>query len=166
MRMTSAEINMDGMNAQILLKASKEEVDDLGSRMSSAEIELDGVNSTITLKADKTYVDSQITTVRTLIADEIEAVYTDVNYSIAESVSTKNLTVSGTTWTQGLTAGSASIGSIKLNGSDVSKTTIPVVTSFTQASGESAETSDYTLLTTAVGEATTHSVAAGETKTF
>lgn len=166
-RVTSAEIDIDGMNANILLKADASIVDALGSRVSSAEIEIDGMNSEITLKADKVYVDAEITKVKTLVADEIEAVYSDVNYAIAESVSTKALTVSGNAWVQGtMTAVSTSTGALTLNGSSVSKTTLPVVTSFTQASGESAETTDYTLLTTAVGDAITHDIAAGETKTF
>ena len=53
MRMREAEIEIDGANAQILLKASQTTVDDLGRRVSSAEIEIDGINSEITLKADK-----------------------------------------------------------------------------------------------------------------
>lgn len=166
-RVTSAEIAIDGANANILLKADATIVDALGSRVESAEIEIDGMNSEITLKADKVYVDAQVTNVKTLIADEIEAVYSDVNYSIAESVSTKSLTVSGNAWVQGtMTAVSTSTGALTLNGSSVSTTTIPVVTSFTQASGESADTTDYTLLTTAVGDVITHDIAAGETKTF
>lgn len=167
MRMNQAEIEIDGANAEIVLKASKEEVDALGNRVSSAELEIDGLNGDITLKADKVYVDAQVTEVKSLVADEIEAVYTDVNYSIAEAVSTAALTVSGNAWVQGtLTSASTSTGALKLNGSSVSTTKLPVVTSFTQASGETAQTTDYTLLTTAVGDAITHDIASGETKTF
>ena len=150
MRMSQAEIEIDGANAEIILKASKSEVDNLGKRVSAAEIEIDGANSEIILKADKTYVDSQITTVKTLIAEEIEAVYTDVNYSIAESISTKALTVNGNVWASGtLTAVNMSAGSLTLGGDSISKTTIPIVTNFTQALGESAPTQRITLLTCA-----------------
>ena len=167
MRLTQAEIEIDGANAEIVLKASKEEVDELGSRVSSAEISIDGLNSEITLKADKVYVDAQITQVKTLIADEIDAAYSELGNSFAESILTKNITVSANAWVADtLTAQNTVTTSIKLNGSTVSTTTLPVVTSFTQASGETAETTDYTLLTTAVGDAITHDIAAGETKTF
>ena len=149
-RLSQAEIEIDGANAEIILKASKTEVDNLGQRVSAAEIEIDGANSEIILKADKTYVDSQITTVKTLIAEEIEAVYTDVNYSIAESISTKALTVNGNVWASGtLTAVNMSAGSLTLGGDSISKTTIPIVTNFTQALGESAPTQQITLLTCA-----------------
>lgn len=150
MRMSAAEVEIDGANAQIVLKANKEDVDDLGRRVSSAEIMIDGQNSEIILKADKTYVDSQITTVKTLIADEIEAVYSDVGYSIAESISTKALTVNGNGWISGtMTAVGVSAGSLTLGGSSISKTTFPIVTSFTQALGGSAQAQEYTLLTCA-----------------
>lgn len=149
-RVGQAEVDIDAANAQINLKASQETVNALGERVSAAEIEIDGANSEIILKADKTYVDSQITVVKTLIADEIEAVYSDVNYSIAESISTKALTVSGNAWASGtLTAVGVSTGSLTLGGDSISKTTIPIVTNFTQALGESAPTQQITLLTCA-----------------
>ena len=141
MRMSAAELEIDGANAQIILKANKDDVDDLGRRMSAAEIEIDGANSEITLKADKTYVDSQITTVKTLIAEEIEAVTSDVYASIADVVTTSTLNV--------LSRANFTSGSIRYGGSAVSKTTIPIVTEFTQALGESAPTQEVTLLTCA-----------------
>lgn len=52
-RITQAEIDIDGANASIALKASATVVDALGERVSSAEIRLDGLNSEIELKADK-----------------------------------------------------------------------------------------------------------------
>lgn len=160
-------IRMDAYDAELLLYAKKETVDGIASDVSDVYIRLDAAEEDITLKASKVYVDSEITSVKTLIAEEIEAVYSDVNYSIAESVSTGALTVSGNGWIGGtMTAASTSTGSLKLNGTTVSTTKIPVVTSFTQASGASAETKEYTLLTTAKGAETTHSVAAGVTKTF
>lgn len=128
-RLSKAEINLDGVNAQIVLKASVEEVDALGRRVSSAEIEIDGLNSEIVLKANKVYVDAQITTVKTLIADEIEAAYSDFNYSIANSISTKSLTASGNAWVNGtLTASSTSTGSLKLNGYSISREEKTVLT--------------------------------------
>lgn len=91
-RLSKAEIEIDGINAQIILKASQEEVTDLGMRMSAAGIdirgdianikllatqetvndlgedlseawiEIDGLNSEIALKADKITLDGYVTT--------------------------------------------------------------------------------------------------------
>lgn len=88
----------------------------------------------IDLKADKTYVE-------TLIAEEIEAVYSDVYASIADVVTTNTLNV--------LNRANFTSGSISYGGSRVNKTTLDVVTSFTQALGESAPTQQITLLTCA-----------------
>lgn len=79
-RLSKAEITLDGVNAQIVLKASVEEVDALGNRVSSAEIEIDGLNSEITLKADKidlqgyvtaSKLSSELAALENAIADEM-----------------------------------------------------------------------------------------------
>ena len=62
-RLSKAEITLDGVNAQIVLKASVETTDELGRRVSAAEIEIDGLNSEINLKADKVTIDSELTTI-------------------------------------------------------------------------------------------------------
>jgi len=138
-RVTQAEIDIDGAEASILLKADVTTVDDLGERVSSAEIEIDGMNSEITLKADKVYVDAQITEVKTLIAEEIDAAIADLDLSISDTIVTDYLTVKTR----------ATVAALALDGSNVTKTTLPVVTNFTQALGESAPTTQVTLLTVA-----------------
>jgi hypothetical protein len=159
--MSSAEIAINGLDAEILLKADTKTVDNLGSRVTGAELEIDGLNSEITLKANKVYVDAQITAVKKLIADEIEAVMSDVELSIAGSIVTKELNVTTTA-----RAVSVVTNNFTLGGSAVSKTTIPVVTAFTQASGESAPRTDYTLLTTDAGSDEECTAGNGETVTF
>ena len=62
-RLSTAEITLDGVNAQIVLKADVEVTDELGRRISAAEIEIDGLNSEINLKADKVTIDSELTTI-------------------------------------------------------------------------------------------------------
>ena len=57
-RMSQAEIDIDGVSAQILLKASQKTVDELTSRVSSAEIAIDGANAAINLKASQETVDT------------------------------------------------------------------------------------------------------------
>ena len=48
-RLTQAEINIDGVTAEVQLKASQIEVDDLEVRLSGAELRLDGAEATIEL---------------------------------------------------------------------------------------------------------------------
>lgn len=56
-RVTSAEVDIDGMNAAIKLKADANIVDSLGTRVTSAEVAIDGMNANIKLKADATVTD-------------------------------------------------------------------------------------------------------------
>ena len=77
-----------------------------------------------------------------------------------------NLT-SGTTqashlYTQNLTA----TNTVRLMGHTCQWSTIPVVTEFTQALGESATATEYTIMTYSVGDPVTHDVGIGETITF
>lgn len=72
-RLTQAEINIDGANANISLKANATTVDALGERVSSAEIEIDGLNSEITLKADKVTIDAELTTIKKYFAGSATA---------------------------------------------------------------------------------------------
>jgi hypothetical protein len=149
-----AKIIVDEANANINLNAG--EINKLTSEMTEAGIEIDGLNSEIILKADKVYVDAEITTVKKLIADEIDAVVADIGVSISNNINTKQISVSGT----------AEVGAFRFKGMNVSSTTIPVVTSFTQASGESAPTTMYALLTTAAGSDSKCTAGNGETVTF
>ena len=148
-RVSDAEIEIDGANAQIALKANSSTVDALGNRVSSAEIDIDGMNSEIVLKANKVYVDAEITSVKTLIADEIEAVKADIELAIADEIRTGAITCGGLAAVGSLSTSNATIGALTLGTNLISKTTIPIVTSFTQALGESAPTQQVTLLTVA-----------------
>lgn len=146
--LSEAWMEIDGANAELILKASQKSVDDLGSRVSSAEIRIDGAESTIELKADKTYVDN-------LIAQKIEAAFANFETAISAQLYVANLT-----------AMTFETGTLKVGGSSVSKTTIPVVTSFTQASGETAATKNITLLYTAIDNAVARMPLAGTVTEF
>lgn len=83
-------------------KATKKEVVDLDAKVASLEISVSDNESkiaaqadTITLKANKTYVDSQITEVKKIIADEIEATKANVDWLNSLSISVAFLTVRG-----------------------------------------------------------------------
>lgn len=58
MRVTQAEIAIDGANAAISLKADETTVNALAQQLSQAEIDINALASSITLKADKTEVTS------------------------------------------------------------------------------------------------------------
>ena len=94
-RLSQAEIEIDGANANILLKASQKSVDDLGSRVSSAEIEIDGINSEITLKADKVTIDAQITSINKLLSGESTIALAAINTLRASYTHTAYLYVNG-----------------------------------------------------------------------
>ena len=85
-RVTQAEIEIDGANAEINLRAKQSVVDDLGERVSSAEIRIDGAESAIELKADKTYVDN-------LIAQSIAAAFANISLTDIDTIVADNLNV-------------------------------------------------------------------------
>ena len=89
MRMTQAEIEIDGANAQIVLKASQTEVDDLGKRVSSAEIEIDGINSEIELKADKITLNGYVT------ANQLATEFSNFESGISDSLYVSALSANG-----------------------------------------------------------------------
>lgn len=107
-RLSKAEITLDGVNAQIVLKASVETTDELGRRISAAEIEIDGLNSEITLKADKVTIDAELTTIKKYLAGE----------AVVAKMNTGNLT-----------AMTFETGSLKVGGHGVSLTSLRYVTS-------------------------------------
>lgn len=141
-RMSTAEIEIDGINAQILLKASQEEVTDLGLRMSaaginirgdiatiemlatqktvdamgervsSAELEIDGINSTITLKADKIDLQGYVT------ASQLKTEFSNFESGISDSL-----------YVSHLSAGGFSCSSFSLNGYGMSLKSKSVVVS-------------------------------------
>ena len=126
------------MSFVVLKNTTEQAYASLGAQLGDAEARITAtateLGTRIDLKADKTFVER-------LIAEEIEAVITDVHASIADVVTTNTLNV--------LNRANFTTGSISYGGSVVSKTTLPIVTDFTQALGEGAQTQEYTLLTVA-----------------
>lgn len=137
------EVNEDemqelSMSFVVLRNTTEQAYASLGAQLGDTEARITAtateLGTRIELKADKTFVER-------LIAEEIEAVKTDVHASIADVVTTNTLNV--------LNRANFTTGSIAYGGSVVSKTTLPIVTEFTQALGESAQAQEYTLLTCA-----------------
>lgn len=88
------------LDEEVAKKATKEEVVDLDAKVASLEVSVSDNESkitaqadTITLKANKTYVDSQITEVKKLIADEIEARKADLDWVNSIRVNSATMSV-------------------------------------------------------------------------
>lgn len=152
-----AFIDINKQESKILLMAGVDSMEDIDGSESvkQAYIEINGANEEITLRAKTAYVDAEITNVKKLIAAEIEATKGTIETSIAETVTTGSLT-----------SNTATIGALTLGGDNVIKKSVAVVTEFTQASGESASTVDYTFLVTSFKDEVSHEVEAGKTITF
>lgn len=123
-RLSKAEITLDGVNAQIVLTASKEEVDELGRRVSSAEIEIDGLNSEISLKADRIDLQGYVT------ADELSTLEADLAKVTSGTVQashlyTANLTATNTVRLAGHTCEWMSVKVVTSASISKSYTTVP-----------------------------------------
>ena len=57
-RLNGAEVLIDGLNQQIVLKANSSDVKELGDRVSQAEVDIDAANAAIKLKASQSTVNS------------------------------------------------------------------------------------------------------------
>lgn len=98
--------------------------------LKEVSVRLDAAEGDITLKADKVYVDAELTSVRTLIAEEVDAMRAEIDNAYLATISTNNLFALNFT----------------LGGDNVSKTQISVITSIDDGTGTT-----YDLLTTADG---------------
>lgn len=156
-RVSQAEIDIDGANAQIVLKVNQTTVDALGERVSGAELEIDGLNSQILLKADKIDLQGYVT------AEQLNTRFEEVQLAWADTIDVDNLIVND--YAAFYSKINANAG-LSLDGNDVYLSTLPIVTSFTQASGETAETMNVTFLYTAIANAVARMPLAGTTTTF
>lgn len=139
-RQSQAEIAIDGLKAQIVLKADLTVVSALTERVSSAEIAIDGANAAIALKANQTTVDklsgrvstaeSQLTVQAGQISTKVgqDGVISAINQT-AESITIQasKINLSGYVTTSQLNSSLANIfaGTIDfLNAGTVSATTL------------------------------------------
>lgn len=112
----------------------------LGSRI---DIVADEVN----INAKKiTNINSEITKVKKLIADEVEALRAKIELGVFDGLTAN----SGIIYKNFQVFGTIMGNKLSLNGQSVSKQVVPVVTKFTQASGETAPTTNITFLCTAI----------------
>lgn len=153
---SEALIRLDAAESEILLKASLEQVAGVESKVDEVSVRLNAAEKKIELKAD--YIDLQ----GYVTAEQLETTKAEIEVAWSELIRTDTLYVTGdASVTNTLTAGKISAsGGFRLNGRDVSTTTVPVVTEFTQASGQTAPTTDITFLLTVTGTDTSKTVAA------
>lgn len=130
-QLSAAEIDIDGLQAEIVLKASQELVEDTRSRLSFAGIDINGAASEIKLLAKQEVVDELESDVSEAWISidgkaskvEINALETYIDNLIAGSVKATLLR------TANITADGANIGSMSYDGSYITKKSATFLTS-------------------------------------
>lgn len=174
---TSVEVKLDAMAGEIALKASTEDVNgqinDVNLTLNSHDGRITAnANNIIELNSQLVSVSGDLEVLGKTFTEQLEATKADVSWLDGKVINTKTLnatTVSATGHLVGPdlgVSGEARLGSLVLGGSSVSKSSLTVVSSFTQASGETASTKNVTLLTTSLDNGVAHRPNAGDTITF
>ena len=173
----SVEVVLDAMESELALKASTEDVNGQINEVNLTLNSHDGritanANNIIELNSQLVSVSGDLEVLGKTVTDEIEATKSDISWMEGkalkvQSVNTVGIAASGSIAANGLgVVGEARLGSLVLGGSSVSKSGLTVVSSFTQASGETAPTTNVTLLTVSLGNGVAHRPNAGDTITF
>ena len=173
----SVEVKLDAMEGEIALKASTEDVNGQINEVNLTLNSHDGritanANNIIELNSQLVSVSGDLVVLGKTFTEQLEATKADISWLEGKVINTKTLnatTVSATGHLVGPdlgVTGEARLGSLVLGGSSVSKSSLTVVSSFTQASGETASTKNVTLLTTSLGNGVAHRPNAGDTITF
>ena len=173
----SVEVKLDAMEGEIALKASTEDVNGQINEVNLTLNSHDGritanANNIIELNSQLVSVSCDLEVLGKTFTEQLEATKADISWLEGKVINTKTLnatTVSATGHLVGPdlgVSGEARLGSLVLGGSSVSKSDLTVVSSFTQASGETAPTTNITLLTVSLGNGVAHRPNAGDTITF
>lgn len=172
----SVEVALDAMEGEIALKASTE---DVNGQINEVNLTLNSHNGRITANAKNIIeLNSQLVSISgdlevlgKIVTERLEATKADISWLDGRVI--KTTTLSATNVLASILIGSelgvsgeARLGSLVLGGSSVSKSDLTVVSSFTQASGETAPTTNITLLTVSLGNGVAHRPNAGDTITF
>lgn len=173
----SVEVKLDAMAGEIALKASTEDVNgqinDVNLTLNSHDGRITAnANNIIELNSQLVSISGDLEVLGKTFTEQLEATKADISWLEGKVINTKTLnatTVSATGHLVGPdlgVTGEARLGSLVLGGSSVSKSGLTVVSSFTQASGETAPTTNITLLTVSLGNGVAHRPNAGDTITF
>lgn len=173
----SVEVALDAMEGELALKASTEDVNGQINEVNLTLNSHDGritanANNIIELNSQLVSVSGDLEVLGKTFTDELEATKSDISWMEGkalkvQTVNTVGIAASGSIAANGLGVnGEARLGSLVLGGSSVSKSGLTVVSSFTQASGETAPTTNVTLLTVSLRNGVAHRPNAGDTITF
>lgn len=125
----------------------QENVAKIEATATSLGSKIDIVADEVNINATKiTNINSEITKVKKLIADEVEALRAKIELGVFDGLTAN----SGIIYKNFQVFGTIMGNKLSLNGQSVSKQVVPVVTKFTQASGETAPTTNITFLCTAI----------------
>lgn len=173
----SVEITLDAMESEIAMKASTEDVNGQINEVNLTLNAHDGritanANNIIELNSQLVSVSGDLEVLGKTFTKELEATKADISWLEGKLINAKGInatTITGSTiMADGGSVGGAlgSFKSLSVGGSSVSKSDLTVVSEFTQASGETAPTTNVTLLTTSLGKGVAHRPNAGDTITF
>ena len=172
----SVEITLDAMESEIAMKASTEDVNGQINEVSLTLNAHDGritanANNIIELNSQLVSVSGDLEVLGKTFTKELEATKADISWLQGKAlrvntINTNGIVVDGTISATSLGVGEARVAKLILADSSVSKSKLTVVTSFTQASGETAPTKNVTLLTTSLGNGVARRPNVGDTVTF
>lgn len=173
----SVEVKLDAMESEIALKASTEDVNGQINEVNLTLNSHDGritanANNIIELNSQLVSVSGDLEVLGKTFTEQLEATKADISWLEGKVIKTTTLEATTVRATGHLVgpdlgvSGEARLGSLVLGGSSVSKSDLTVVSSFTQASGETAPTTNITLLTVSLGNGVAHRPNAGDTITF
>ena len=172
----SVEVKLDAMEGEIALKASTEDVNGQINEVNLTLNSHDGritanANNIIQLNSQLVSVSGDLEVLGKTVTEQLEATKADISWLDGRVIKTTtlnatNVLASNLVGSDLGVSGEGRIGSLVLGGSSVSKSGLTVVSSFTQASGETAPTTNITLLTVSLGNGVAHRPNAGDTITF
>ena len=173
----SVEVALDAMEGELALKASTEDVNGQINEVNLTLNSHDGritanANNIIELNSQLVSISGDLEVLGKTVTDELEATKSDISWMEGKTLSVHLVNTTGLVATGGIVGnqlgvnGEARLGSLVLGGSSVSKSGLTVVSSFTQASGETAPTTNVTLLTVSLRNGVAHRPNAGDTITF
>lgn len=173
----SVEVVLDAMESELALKASTEDVNGQINEVNLTLNSHDGritanANNIIELNSQLVSISGDLEVLGKTFTEQLEATKADISWLEGKIINANGInakTITGTTiMAEGgsVSAALGSFGSLNIDGSSVSKSSLTVVSSFTQASGETASTKNVTLLTTSLDNGVARRPNAGDTITF
>lgn len=172
----SVEVKLDAMEGEIALKASTEDVNGQINEVNLTLNSHDGriianAKNIIELNSQLVSVSGDLEVLGKTVTEQLEATKADISWLDGRVVKTTTLNATNVLASNLVggdlgVSGEARLGSLVLGGTSVSKSSLTVVSSFTQASGETASTKNVTLLTTSLDNGVARRPNAGDTITF